>query len=569
MTALRAFLAPMKNRKGWLLLGFFAMLAGSLCSIGLMAVAGWYLGSAALAGGTVLMFGVITPGLALRSLALGRTVFRYGERIWTHEATFRLLADLRVWFFRQALPLAPGKLSLFRGGDLLSRIMDDIDALDTLYLRVIAPTVMAILLGSAGVVFLSFHSLGLGLTVAVLLVIAGAALPLAMALWGRAAGREIPASKAALRILGIDTAKGLSELRLFGHKTRQREAFHTASLTLDRHQQKLHLISAIGQAAVSLCGHLALWAALLFGLLGLEQGSLSSGMAILLLLGCLALFETVAPLPLAYQAFGKTQKAAERLLDLTQTAPPVEDPAQPKPAPERFTLQMAAVSYRYPNTERRAVEDISFCLEEGEKLAILGRSGSGKSTLAALLLRFQDPENGQITLGGVPYQELRQADLQGHFAYLSQRTELLTGTVRDNLRIGRREAQDGDLWKALEQAQLTHTIRRLPQGLESWVGEGGAGLSGGERRRLGLARAFLRNAPILLLDEPTEGLDRAAEQKVLESLDRLMSGRSVIMITHRVTDLDRMDRVLVLDNGQILAQGTPEDVCAEKVLRGS
>lgn len=328
---------------------------------------------------------------------------------------------------------------------------------------------------------------------------------------------------------------------------------------LDR-QRAMSRITGLSGALTMALTNLAVVAALYLGVDLLAADALTGPQLAMLTFGTMAAFEAVAALPIAYQYLGRTRAAARRLIDIADAAPTVTDPATPAPRPDHFDLVFDHVSFAYPTsdgtaTATPAVEDINLTLAEGGRVAVLGTSGAGKSTLVNLALRFWTPQHGEIRLGGTPLTKLAEQDLYSMVAVLSQRTELFNATIRDNLLIARPDASDSALWDALETARLAEFVRSMPDGLDSWVGESGVLLSGGQARRVALARAVLKDAPILLLDEPTEGLDTQAQKEIMAALPALMNGRSVLMITHRMTGLDDFDEILVMEAGRVVERG--------------
>ena len=547
----------------WMAAGIALNIVVVLANVGLLALSGWFIASMALAGLGGVPIEYFAPAAAIRGLAVLRTVGRYLERLVTHEATFRLLAELRVWFYAHLEPLAPAGLQLHRGGDLLSRIRSDIDSLDTLYLRVLAPAVAATVCVVFFVGCLASYSVSVAAIEAAGLVACGVALPLLAQRLGREPGRRAVTVRAELRVVVSETVQGLGELLLAQAARRQTEAVTRLSATLV-HQQRQQ--AWLGIAATSLSGlvaQLALWGALVVVVPLVQSDSLPGPDLAMIALFVLASFEAVAPLPGAFIALGETLAAARRIFALVDAAPAVTDPPSEAPRPQRFDLHIGDLRMRYAADAPWALDGLDLEIAQGEAVGIVGPSGSGKTSILNVLLRFWEYE-GQVTIGRVPLRELSGETARGLFGVVSQQTHLFNASVRDNLRLARPDATDAELMNALRAAYLEDDIISLPDGLDTLAGENGARFSGGQARRLSIARALLKDAPILLLDEPTEGLDAASERAVLDALARLMQGRTTLLITHRPSALRIVSRVVSLHGGR--AQDRERDAAAGWIM---
>lgn len=553
MTVLLPFVKLFRRHLWTLLLGGALGLLTLFSSIGLLTLSGWFITASGLAGlGLIATFEIFRPGAGVRFFALTRTVGRYFERVVTHDATFRILAELRVWLFERMIPLAPGKVAQMRSGDVLNRVTADIDALDNLYLRVLAPSAIAVLLGAGFVAFLAIWSVPIALTVAAALVLAGVAVPLVTGRLGAATGKTIVERTEGLRVGSIDALQGLAEIAVFRAGDRAAARLRSDSDGLIAAQRRMARVSGLGSGLSLLIAQAAALATLIIGLHQLAAGQVSGAILAMMVLGVMAAFEVTAPLPLAFQYLGRTKAAARRLLDVARAEPTVVDPDRPRSLPAHSAVSLDGVTYRYRPDRAAALDDLSLTVREGEHVAVIGASGSGKSTLAMLILRLADPQQGRIRIGGMDIRDVSQAELHRRIGYLSQRSELFDATIADNLRIADPDADEPRLRAALAQAQLGEFVDALPDGLQTWVGEGGTRLSGGQARRLALARVILKDAPILLLDEPTEGLDAETETMVLQALRRFAEDRTVILITHREAGLAAMDRVVRLDAGRLV-----------------
>ena len=539
---------------GWLAGGIALNVLVILSNVGLLALSGWFITAMALSGLGVVPIEYFAPAAAIRALALLRTGGRYCERLVTHEATFRLLASLRAWFYASLEPLAPARLQRHRGGDLMSRIRSDIDSLDTLYLRVVAPALAALISALLLTGFLALFSGSAALVLAACLVGAGVALPLGAKVLGRGPGRRVVAIRAELRSALSDTVRGLGELVVDAAIERREAEIETLSRSLVREQRRQALLNIVGTALSGLVAALALWGALLVGIPALRHGQLSGPDLVMVAFLVLASFEAVAPLPAAFQALGETLAAAARIFALVDAEPAVAEPDREAPAPRRFDLRVRGLRMRYEPDAPWALDGIDLDVPEGGRLGIVGPSGSGKSSLLAVLLRFWEHQAGEVAIGGVPVSSLRGETVRGLCSVVAQQTHLFNSSIRENLLLARPGAADAELLRALRRANLGDDIAALPDGLSTVVGENGARFSGGQARRLAIARAFLKDAPILLLDEPTEGLDAVSERAVLDGLGTLMRGRTTILITHRPQALAGLDQVLRLDCGRVHAQ---------------
>ena len=533
--------AVWRRRSPGLLAGIVVSLASFLFGLSLLGASGLRL--AGTGAGLVL-----ASALLLRLLGVGRVVLRYAERLTTHDAMFRALADLRVWFFRRVARSAAGGLGFRRSGDLLSRLVGDVEALDGLYLRILVPLAGAVVALPILVLLALRHGLGLTLAVSVPFACAAFLLPfLAAVLVSReAAGLSARASQ--LRVTVLDLTSGLREIRAFNAEGRMLAAVQARESSLLSLQQTLARRVAVAGALSFLCQQLAVLA-LLASVAGLAFGRIAPIEATVLLFALIAAFEVAGGLTRAGALAGHVTRAAARVVGAGEPGP-VGHAARPAdPAPQGHGLLFRDVGYRWQPDRPAVFEHLTLEIPQGARVAILGPSGSGKSSLAALLLRVARPQTGRISLGGVDLADLDEAALRTRIAWLSQSTHLFEDSIRANLLLGRPDATDAQLWQALDQAAVGELIRTLPDRLETWLGEGGLGLSGGQARRLALARTLLSPAPILILDEPAAGLDAETEQSFLSTLNEAAPGRTVILIAHRLTGVERLDRIWRLSGG--------------------
>jgi ATP-binding cassette subfamily C protein CydC len=524
-----------RGRAVWLAVGVVVSLAALSSGVGMLAV-----------GGAMLAGGVLAASMALRVLGVGRVVLRYGERLTTHDATFRALADLRVWFFGKLARGAAGGLGFRQAGDVLARLVTDIEALDGLYLRILVPLAGAVLLLPVLVVLIGMHSAVLATVIGALFIVAAFALPWLGARMAARAGTTLAETTGALRIAALDALTGLREVRAFGAEGRMLAVVQAREAAVLATQHELAGRTALANAGAFLCGQAAILAILI-------AAGANPAAAVVAAFLVVAAFEAVGGLPRAGVLAGHAAAAAHRVLEMADAPVPVPDPGQPEALPKGFTLRFEGVHFRWQPDRPPVFDGLTLEVPQGARVALLGPSGAGKSTLAALALKVAAPQQGRVLLGGMDIATLTATDVRLRFAWLSQATHLFDDTIRANLKLARPDADDAAVWAALDAAHIGEMVRALPDGLDTWVGEGGARFSGGQGRRLALARALLSPAPVLILDEPCAGLDAETERAFLSTLNEVAEGRSVVLITHRLTGVERLDRVWRLSAGKAIA----------------
>ncbi len=576
--ALLAFLAPHWR---WValsvLLGFLAI--GS--SVGLLGTSAWIIATAALQPSIAVLQVAI---VGVRFFGIARGIFRYLERLVSHQVTFRLLAELRVWFYGMIEPLAPAQLAGQRSGDLLSRIVADITALEQFYVRVVAPPLVALLTSALAVLIVGLHHPTLIWPLLLFLALAGLATPLVVQSLARPVGAQVADGRATLSAALVDGVQGAADLLALGAAKMHLHHIRQLDRRLAHGQARAAAITALSTALGILFTWLAPASVLTAAVPLVTAGRLSGVSLAVLALITLAAFEGVLSLPQAAQALQTSLAAAQRLFGLVARPafgvplPSLASTRRPSagmqlhsgstsvPQPPDLAtvppIQMANLSMRYAPDEPPALVDVSFAVPAGSQIAVVGASGAGKSSLAAALLRLWDYQQGQVWLGDYDLRSVPPDWVRRQMAVVAQQAHLFNGTVRDNLLLARPEATQAELEQAARAAQIHDFICSLPSGYDTWIGEGGLQLSGGERQRLAIARALLKNAPILILDEPTANLDAHTAHALLAALRPFTAGKTTLFITHRLGQLRSDDQVLLFDRGRLVATGYHSDLLA-------
>lgn len=516
-----------------------------LSNVTLLALSGWFITSMALAGMGVLTLEFFAPAAAIRGLAVLRTIARYLERLVTHDATLRLLSVLRVWFYQHLEPLAPARLQAFRDGDVLARLRADIDSLDNFYLKILAPALAGLVSSIVILCVLFWFSPGVAAIDAVMLLLAGVIVPLAVVSRTKASGNAVAGLRASIQVASTDLIRGLGELQIAGAVSRQARHLSQLSQKLIAAQRQQAWTGALGSVLSALAGQIGMFCAFIL-LVSAGHAGLAGNEIVMLLFAVLASAEAVAALPTAFAALGVTREAARRIFSLAELTPAVELPTVSQ-MPDTFDLTFSAVTMRYAPEHPAVFDSLSFHVPAGHCLAILGPSGAGKTTILNLIQGFWRCEKGSVALGGNEVTSLSDDVLRRVISVVGQKTYLFNASIRDNLRLVAPDADDNALWQALSQASLAEEVRSFPQGLDTLVGELGARLSGGQARRISIARAFLSHAPVILLDEPTEGLDATNTEMVLNSLKELVKGKTTLLVTHQIQPLALADSRLILE----------------------
>jgi ATP-binding cassette subfamily C protein CydC len=540
-------------RAGGLLLALALSCLTLAAGVALFGVSGWFLTGAALAT-SAMTFNLFGPSSMVRGFSFVRIVSRYGERLAGHATTFKILSDIRVRIFSRLIPLVPLKAAAHRTGDFVARLTADVETLDMMFLQIVAPIATAVL-----------GALGLGLFLWIVLpdalpvVLIGFALttlllPLLIALSGRRTGEATVRTAADLRIAVLDGIDGHADLVALGAVDGARHAVDEAVAGVRKARLRQSWRIAFGPAFVVLGTGATAIAALYVGLPVLEQGRVTGPVLVGALLAVMAVFEVSGPILRGAGKLGAASAAARRVQSLVDMPPAIRDPEHAVAVPDAGAITFEQVGFTY-GRDQAVLSGLDLTVRDGEHIAIIGESGSGKSTLLGLLLRLVDVESGRICMGGVDIRSVRQTDLHAHIALLSQDSPVFIGTIRDNLKIADPNAGDAALWVVLAKARLDGFVRGLTQGLDTWLGESGETLSAGQARRLCLARTLLSPAKVLLLDEPTAGLDRPTEAEFLADLLAVTTGRTLILATHAALPHGAVDRVYRLEEGALTLEG--------------
>lgn len=560
LAGLLPFLAP---HAGWITLSVLLGLLTVGSSMGLLASSAWIIATAALQPSIAVLQVAI---VGVRFFGIARGVFRYLERLASHQVTFRVLAAIRVWFYAAIEPLAPARLGRYGSGDLLARVLSDVAVLENFYVRAVSPPLVAVLVALLTAVLLAAFHPALVLPVLGLQAIAGIGVSL-LTLWlGRGPGRELTTSRASLNQSLVDLVQGLPDLLAFRAAGRQLERIGRLGATLGAASGRMASVSATANALGAVLTWLAVAAVLAVATPLVRAGQLSGVSLAVLALLTLASFEAVLPLPVAGQYLAASEEAARRLFEVAGSRPRISQvagvlrveapPTAPVPAPsDPPAVRFAGVSLRYAPGEVLALDRVDLAIPPGGLLTVVGPSGAGKSTLANALLRFWECEAGSIRIGARDLGTIDGEEVRALVGVVAQTTHLFNATIRTNLLLARPDATQAEVEAAARAAQLHDFVASLPEGYDTRVGEGGRSLSGGERQRIAIARALLKNAPVLVLDEPAAALDATTESALWAALRPLLARRTTLLITHRLGGSAAQGQVAVMDRGRVVEVG--------------
>lgn len=564
LSRVRAMSGPRRGRLA------LALLLGSLAlgsAVGLMATSGWLISRASQQPPVLYLMVAVT---ATRAFGIGRAVFRYAERLVSHDAVLRMLADTRVAVYRRLERLAPAGLRTVRRGDLLSRLVSDVDALQDYWLRWLLPAGAALVVSTASVGFTAWLLPEAGAALAVGLLAAGAGVPLITAAVARRAERRLAPARGELATRVTDLLTGTAELTVAGALPARTAEARRADGVLTRIASRAATATALGDGLTALICGLTVTTTALAGAQAVASGRLGGVAMAVVVLTPLAAFEAVLGLPLAVQYRQRVRRSAERVHEVLDAPEPVREPESARQAPASpFPVVLKGLTTRHEGQDRDALTGLDLSLAEGRRIAVVGASGSGKTTLAQVLLRFMDADAGTYTLGGVDAYRLRSDDVRRLVGLCAQDAHLFDSSVRENLLLAKKDATEDELRDALKRARLLDWAENLPDGFDTLVGEHGAWLSGGQRQRLALARALLADFPVLVLDEPAEHLDLPTADVLTADLLAATEGRTTLLITHRLAGLESVDEVVVLDDGRVVQRGSYAELASvEGPLRG-
>jgi ATP-binding cassette subfamily C protein CydC len=528
-------------------------------SISLMSTSAFLISMAALQP-SVSVVGVAVVGV--RFFGITRGIFRYFERIVSHSTSFKVLANIRVWLYTVIEPKAPAGISNFKTGDLLNRIMADVDNLENFFVRVFLPPATSLIVVFSVSAFMGLFSPRISIILFSGLLFIGLIISVFTLLFSREPGNQLTNIRSQLREEIVDFVQGLPDIQSFGQEEKFIDRIHTTSDQFYKIQQKLGLINATQSALTTLSMGLIIWFILYVTIPLVNSGTIEGVHLAVVILGSMASFEAVQNLPQAMNLLGANLRSANRLFELESVPAGIIEPSDPETPPTEANLVFKDLYFNYGEVE--VIKGIDLNLPSGKKIAIVGKSGAGKTTLTNLLLRFWEPESGQILINGKDISCYRSEDLRKLISLVSQSTYLFNTSIRENLRLAYPKASEADMLNACKIAEIDAFIDSLPKKLDTVIGERGHQMSGGERQRLAIARAVLKNTPILILDEPTSNLDPVTEKKIITTIDRIARSKTVIWITHSLTGLEKMDEILVMEEGTIVERGTHEQLIEAK-----
>lgn len=541
---------------------FLAILLGSatiVSNIGLMATSAYLIAKAAL-GPSIAELQVAIVGV--RFFGIARGGLRYLERLVSHDTNLRLLAGIRVWFYSKLEPLAPARLMQYRSGDLLGRVTSDIEILENFFVRVLAPPLIALVIGMLTAAWFFGYSPSLGILITSAFLLVGFFLSFVSRQLGKKAGKTLVKTRSALTALLVDGIQGMQEWLAYGKESRFLDGLAKTGQTLFKQEGRMALITGWQSAMAGLVMDCAVLLVLIIGIPLVRSFVLDGVYLPVLVLGVISSFEAVLPLPVAFQYFESSISAGRRLYEIVDARLAVVDPPIPGVIPKFKHLDCCIehLSFAYGPGEPLVLDDVSLMIPSGGRMALVGPSGAGKTTLVNLLMRFWDYQSGSIRLGGIDLREMDQNAVRGFIGLVPQRPHLFNATIFDNLLLARPDATSEQVVKAASIAGASRFIEALPDSYGTWIGEQGQLLSGGERQRLAIARAILSDPKLLIMDEPAANLDAITELELMSNLEKVMAGRSTLIITHRLVGLEKVDEIIFLQKGRIIERGKHDEL---------
>jgi ATP-binding cassette subfamily C protein CydC len=536
--------------KWWMLL---ASLVGFLTigsSIGLLMTSAYIIAKAALHP----HIGELSVGIVgVRFFGISRGLLRYAERLFSHEVTFALLAKFRVWFFKSIEPLFPSKTGRFTSGDLLTRVVSDVENLEHIFIRVISPPFIALAVALAVSIIFAFFNHTLIIAFLIPYLLAGVGVPFLTYKLSAKYGEDIILLRSRLTEISLDGIEGKRELISFGKVEKHNAEFNDVNQRIIKLQRKMKLISGMNESLIGLMMNIAV-ITIFVASVPLVKSNLISGTSLsVLALGTMAAFEAVLPIPLALQYLNSSIKAGDRLFQITEQV--VEDKEAITHELKGENIELTNVNFSYTANEE-VLKEISIKINTKEKIAIIGGSGAGKSSIINLLLNFWKINSGSITIDNIDYKGISEEEIREKYSVIPQKVFLFSDTLKGNLLIAKPDATDEELWAALQKAELKEFAETLPNKLNTWIGNHGKQLSGGERKRVAIARAILRDAEIFICDEITADLDSVNEMNIINTIHSVTKEKSLIFITHRLVDMDKYNSIYLLENGEIISKGT-------------
>lgn len=559
MRELLPYMVLYRHHIGQIALGMMLSIVTWLANIGLLSLSGWFLASSVLAGAAgIYSFNYMLPAAGVRIAAITRTTGRWAERVINHDVTFRVLQHLRLYLFIKIFPLSPGVLAHFRQAELLNCIVADVDTLDHLYLRVVSPIIGALTVILVVTVGLSLLDLRLALTLGAIMLTVLLLFPILFYRAGRSIGQAITALRADYRIHLNTCLSSNAELTIYGAADCYRRQLDNIERQWQQRQHQHSSLVASAQSLLILITGMTLILVLWLAASSIDKITQYSELIALFMFITISAFEALGPVADAFQPMAQVITSAVRINNIITYPPAVTFTTNKTSIDKNVALNISQLNFKYPQKKELAIRNLSMNVAAGEHIAILGHTGSGKSTLLKLLTRAWDPNSGEINFNGIPLSLWGEKTLRTMTTVVPQHIHIFSATLRENLYFAAPQASDHQLNKVLLQVGLDKLL--TGDGLNAWLGEGGRQLSGGEQRLIGIARALLHNAPLWLLDEPTEGLDAINEQQVLLLLQTFAQDRTFIIVTHRLMDLENLDCIYIMDSGSIIEYGNHYDL---------